>query len=293
MVKYPNLTEMQQQNLPALTKPAQQMCAKFEDSTHQLWHCETIDGPMVLKLCNHDTIKTSSFWQGVNSLFAVDFPDSLNQIQQIHTFLSEHGCLNIPEYIASEASRYVLVRHITGDDAETVSDSMVRKLASHLAQLHRHQLSNWGAFHHTGFSAKQWSERLQHTLMTLAELHPVTIPNNMLEHALEQAKKLNVTMFSPIMLDLRWDQMLHQQGQLSAIVDMDAFVVGPRELELVLLEYQLNKQQANTFEQAYQEISDMPALADQRYGYRLLLFLMNSLGETDIAKWMNAPIWWK
>lgn len=294
MVNYPNLTETQQQNLPALTKPAQAMSAKFEDSTHQLWHCETIDGPMVLKLCNHETIKISSFWQGVNTLFAVDFPDSLNQMQHTHTFLSEHSCLNIPEYIASEASSYVLVRHIIGDDVdgETVSDPMVRKLACHLAQLHRHQLPSWGAFHHAGFSAKQWSQRLQHTLMSLAELHPMSIPNNILEYALEQAKKLDVTMFSPIMLDLRWDQMLHQQGQLSAIVDMDAFVFGPKELELVLLEYQLNKEQADCFKQAYQEMSNMPALAEQRYCYRLLLFLMNSLGETDITKWMNAPTRW-
>lgn len=292
MVNYPNLTETQQQNLPALIKPAEAMPVKFDDSTHQLWFCETSDGPMVLKLCNHETIKISPFWQGMNSLFAVNFPDSLSQIEHIHQFLGEQSCLTIPQYIASESSSYVLTRYLSGDDVdfENVSDVMVTQLARHIAQLHQHHHSNWGAFHQAVFSDKQWPEQLQHTLITLAELH--SIPKHILDHALAQAKNLNVSMFSPIMLDLRWDQMLHQQGQLSALVDMDAFVIGPRELELVLLEYQLNKKQADYFEASYREFSEIPDLAEQRYCYRLLLFLMNSLGETDINKWMDAPTRW-
>jgi len=271
------------------------MPPKFEDSTHQLWHCETTDGSMVLKLCNHQTIQTSLFWQGMNSLFAVDFPNSLGQIEQIHQFLSEQSCLNVPEFIASESSSYVLSRYVTGDDVnfENISDLMVKQLASHIVQIHRHQWLNWGAFDHAAFSEQQWSERLQQTLIRLSEVHPTTIPSNILNHALEQAKTLRVSSFSPIMIDLRWDQMLHQQGYISAIVDMDAFVIGPKELELVLLEYQLTQEQADLFARSYQEISELPELAGQRYCYRLLLFLMNSLGEVDITKWMSTSTRWR
>jgi aminoglycoside phosphotransferase (APT) family kinase protein len=133
---------------------------------------------------------------------------------------------------------------------------------------------------------------LQSTLSSLVELHAITIPEQVLEKALQQAADLNIETFVPIMLDLRWDQMLHQQGQLSAIVDMDAFVVGPRELELVLLEYQLNEHQAGVFIEAYRASAEWPDLTEQRFCYRLLLFLMNSLGETDVNKWMNASIRW-
>jgi aminoglycoside phosphotransferase (APT) family kinase protein len=94
------------------------------------------------------------------------------------------------------------------------------------------------------------------------------------------------------MMDLRWDQMLHQQGQLSAIVDMDAYVIGPPELELILLEYQLSPEQAERFKAIYLDVADMPDLSAVRHTYRLLLFLMNSLGETDIQKWMSAPSYW-
>ncbi len=287
------MTENQQKDLPALIQPASLIAAKFEDSTHQLWHCQTVDGPLVLKLCNQQTIQTSTFWLGINDLFEIDFPASLAHIDKTHHFLNEEGELQVPEFIASEASAFVLARFLAGEDVdfEQVSDDMVIQLAKHIAKLHHSQHSNWGAFHHVVFSNTQWSTRLQHTLSSLAEVHPSIIPKQVLEQALQQATNLNIEIFVPIMLDLRWDQMLHQQGQLSAIVDMDAFVVGPRELELVLLEYQLNEHQAGVFAQTYQASAEWPDLTEQRYCYRLLLFLMNSLGETDVNKWMNAPIY--
>lgn len=295
MVNYPRLTLSQQQDLPALIQPASLIVAKFEDSTHQLWHCETVDGSMVLKLCNHQTVQTSTFWQAMNQLFDIDFPASLAHIDKTHNFLSEQGELQIPDFIAAEASSFVLVRYLEGEDVdfEHVSDGIVTQLARHLAKIHQSKYSHWGALHRAEFSSAQWSTRLQNTLSSLAKVHPITIPEDVLEQALQQATELNIETFVPIMLDLRWDQMLHQQDQLSAIVDMDAFVIGPRELELVLLEYQLNEHQAALFAQAYQITTDWPDLTEQRLCYRLLLFLMNSLGETDVKKWMNTAIRWR
>ena len=271
------------------------MVAKFEDSTHQLWHCETVDGPMVLKVCNHQTIQNATFWQGMNLLFDLNFPASLAHINKTHDFLSEQGELQIPEFIASAASTFVLARYLGGHDVDfkQVSDDMVRQLAKHIAKLHQSKHLHWGAFHHAEFTSEQWSTRLQLTVSTLVKLHPSTIPEYIVAQALQQAAKLNIEIFAPIMLDLRWDQMLHQQGKLSAIVDMDAFVIAPKALELVLLEYQLNQHQADIFKQSYQAKTDWPDLTQQRYCYRLLLFLMNSLGETDVEKWMNADIRWR
>lgn len=285
---------MQQQDLPALIQPASPISAKFEDSTHQLWQCETVDGTMILKVCNHQTIQNSTFWQGMNQLFDINFPASLAHIDKTHHFLNEQGELESPEFIASEASAFVLARYLDGDDVdfEYISDDMVTQLARHLAKLHQSKHSHWGAFHHAEFSREQWSIRLQNTLCALTESHPLTLPEEIIEQALQQTAKLNIDNFVPIMLDLRWDQMLHQQGQLSAIVDMDAFVIGPRELELVLLEYQLTLDQAEIFSQTYQTMTDWPDLTEHRFSYRLLLFLMNSLGETDIEKWMNATTKW-
>jgi len=293
LVAYPGLSPQQQRNLPSLLRPASPIAAKFDDSTHQLWHCDTADGPMVLKLCNHRTIRKSPFWQGMNYLFQIDFPASLNCINKTYRFISEHSTLNTPEFIASESSVFVLARFLSGDDVslDSVSNHMVMQLARHMAGLHIYQQPKWGALHEPLQLASDWPKRLQKTLKALASQQSI-VPKQILDQALQQAEEINIDTFAPIMTDFRWDQMLHQQGQLAAIVDMDAFVTGPIELELVLLEYQLDERQANYFSEAYQDIADMPDLSTQRYCYRLLLFLMNSLGETDIEKWMNAPERW-
>jgi hypothetical protein len=90
------------------------------------------------------------------------------------------------------------------------------------------------------------------------------------------------------MPDLRWDQFLENDGKLSALVDLDAFVFAPRELDFILLEYLLNQQQARVFAQQYQQSHSLPDLSVVRKPYRLLLFLMNVLGEEDIDTWMQA-----
>ena len=91
------------------------------------------------------------------------------------------------------------------------------------------------------------------------------------------------------MPDLRWDQFLMQQGKLSALVDLDAIVYGPRTLEFVLLEYLLDQTQAECFATEYQNYQSIPDLTKVRLPYRLLLFLMNVLGETDLNSWLNHP----
>ena len=91
------------------------------------------------------------------------------------------------------------------------------------------------------------------------------------------------------MPDLRWDQFLRQQDKLSALVDLDAIVYGPRTLEFVLLEYLLDPSQAECFAAEYQNYQVIPDLTDVRLPYRLLLFSMNVLGETDLDEWLNHP----
>jgi hypothetical protein len=292
LVNYPNLTPSQQKDLPALIQPASMMAAKFEDSTHQLWQCQTIDGPMMLKVCNQQIVAASSFWQGMNSLFALSFPACLADMAAIYKQVQYISPLIVPEYIASdfyESASYILVRLIEGDDinAEAISDEMVQNLAHHISDCHRHQSATWGTLLTPQLSEDQWSTRLQCTLRQLATTR--AIPQNILQDALQQAGMIKEIECVSIMIDLRWDQFLHQNGKLTAIVDLDAFVTGPRALELVLLEYLLDKRQAVIFKQYYEKTHLMPDLTKVRTAYRVLLFLMNVLGDTDIKHWMNSP----
>ena len=290
MHTYPLLTPLEQDNLPALIAVPSLLPSNFADSTHQVFLCETVNGPMVLKVCDEGSVTQSGFWQGLNHLFLADFPNSLAQIDRIHDLLAKQGCFAIPEYVASSRGRFVLSRFIAGVDVSSaqVTDDMVLQLAKHIAQLHQHTQPTWGNLHTPAYKAREWNNRLQATLTALSAQDDVTIGKSLLTAVLAQANTINETDFAPMMLDLRWDQFrtVAQSNEL-ALIDLDAFVIGPRSLELVLLEYVLTPQQFSLFKSIYTEKNDWPDYSAQKASYQLLLFLMQVLGETDLASWMK------
>ncbi len=291
MVAYPALSQHQQRKLPTLLKPATPVVAQFDDSSHQLWFCQTSIGALVLKVADKPVVRCSSFWQGVNRLFALNFPASLADTNAVQQFLSRHSPLTIPECLSAN-SGFVLCRRLAGKtiDAETVNPEIIRQLARHIAALHQQTVDHWGAIQKPKFSADLWASRLRQTLSYLAANNDIAISPVRLGNALKQAADIQASSFVPVMLDLRWDQFLTEDGKLTALVDLDAFVLAPRELELVLLELLLNASQAALFAEEYQRVHFLPDLSGVRTAYRSLLFLMNVLGETDCEAWLAKPL---
>lgn len=295
MVSYPLLSATQQHNLPKLIH-VRALPAMYEDSTHQLWHCDTVDGEMMLKVCNRANVKNASFWQGMKTLFDVDLTQSLGQFNRVYQQLSQLSSLAIPEFIAADCASepsspaFILTRMVSGImvDVKHVNNDMIISLAKHISQCHQCENTQWGELHNAKKRAKEWGDKLHSTLMLLAESQ--NIPSEIWDDIGNQAKLISVEKFVPVMIDLRWDQFLQQDGKLTTLVDLDAFVYAPKELELVLLEYLLDEQQAREFKRYYQQKQRMPDLSAVRSPYRLLLFLMNVLGESDIKSWMNAVI---
>lgn len=291
MFTYPLLTAAEQASLPKLIAQPSAIPNKFEDSTHQLFYCQTADGEMVLKVCNQATIAKSHFWLGANHLFAADFPNSLGTIHLTHHFLQNNGALTVPDFVAASANRFVLSRFLAGKDIVTeIADQWVMQLAEHISRLHQSAYHSWGKLHAPPLAAHEWGSRLHDTLVLLAKQHDILITEPLLAEVLAQAPHCHETEFVPMMLDLRWDQFRNSQindsgGHDLALLDLDAFVIAPRALNLVLLEYVLTPEQLALFKQHYTH--RWPDHTVNTPCYQLLLFLMNVLGETDLAKWMQ------
>lgn len=291
MLTYPQLTSSEQASLPKLIAQPKAIPNKFEDSTHQLFYCQTIDGPMVLKVCNEATIEKSPFWLGANHLFAADFPKSLGNIRSTHHFLEKKGALAVPDFVSASANRFVLTHFLAGKDLETerVADQWVIKLAEHIAKLHQCSYASWGKLNAPQFSAPEWGDRLYETLVFLVKQQHTCIAEPLVKEVLAHAKSIQETDFVPVMLDLRWDQLrLSDAGNHAlALIDLDAFVIAPRALDLILLEYVLTPTQLIIFKGHYTETHRWPDHNANTPCYQLLLFLMNVLGESDLEKWMR------
>jgi hypothetical protein len=281
-----------QSQLPALIH-AEKLLPMFDDSTHELWRCETQQGALILKCCSRPQLNSSPFWQVMQRLFGLDLPSAFACYPQLHASLDKMTRLPIPELVASAAEQgdapaYALHRALSGETLmqSQLNDQMVLQLAEQLAQLHQQALPSWGMVSAQQFSSSAWPERLRTTLEAMCANQPEAL--RCLESIRAELDALKPSEFCWVMMDNRWDQYLTDGKQITALVDLDAFVIAPRELELVLLEYQLSPQQAMLFKQGYQAHLAWPDLSTLRSSYRLLLFVMNALGETDIDRWMNA-----
>ncbi|WP_029933852.1 hypothetical protein [Thiomicrospira pelophila] len=267
---------------------AQPQPTLYHDSTHQLFYLQTEQGDKVLKTLNPNA-QQQDFWRNVRVLFGLDLQQHLQHQAWCSRQLADLTDLAIPQIEwavnpSESLQGFVLASKLAGEtgQAKWMNQTNVERFARHLSSLHQVQYSSWGVWHQPQYPLNDWSTRLAQRLKSWM---------NSTDHqawwsAIEQAEALHIDSAVPTMLDCRWDQFLFEQKQLSALVDLDAFVLAPVELTWVILEYLLDEHQAWWFKQAY---GDLPDLTQVRAPYRLWLFGLNLLGETDLAHWMAAP----
>lgn len=92
-----------------------------------------------------------------------------------------------------------------------------------------------------------------------------------------------------VLADIAPWQFLLRDGKAAALIDVDAYVVGPRELELVFLEYFVDDRAARLIATGYRELGVLPPLAAVRPIYRLLGYLLTILPDIDLDTWMAWP----
>lgn len=273
----------------------------FEDSTNQLWQVSWLNAGKlekgILKLCPLSHVSDSPFWQGMQGLFELRYPQEVVAYPKVYRLLESWSILNVPKlHLArsggQEYASVLLTQKLEGDAliSSQVNADMAADLGSHLGHLHQQSSEFYGPLFAAGLDAQGWGQRVHSVITELAQQQAVSLQPY--EKQLDQFKRIDRASkeaFVPIMPDLRWDQFLSKSGRLHALVDLDAMVWGRRELELVLLEYLLEADWVEVFAASYQRHLPLPDLSEVRTTYRLLLFLMGVLGEVSLEKWMLAP----
>ncbi len=268
--------------LPVRVVKALPLAYEFTDSTNALWLIGT-DEPRVLflKLLARDA---TPFWQVMDTLFDVRPRDQYGLFADLYQRVGSMTALSVPNLRhcsnqTADHAAYLLTDMLFGDPlhAEQVSNTMVVNLALHLASLHRNAQSTWGNFFDGQSSASDWASTVKETL---SHTFPFDDSIRDFNHC--------PRCFVPMMPDLRWDQFLVTGGQLSALVDLDAFVFAPIELDFVLLEYLMSDKQLALWVDAYQAVGGVvPDIGAVRAVYRKLLFAMTVLGVNDLTQWLR------
>ncbi|MFK3936410.1 hypothetical protein ACI2JA_02705 [Alkalihalobacillus sp. NPDC078783] len=93
-----------------------------------------------------------------------------------------------------------------------------------------------------------------------------------------------------VLIDMDPTQFLSDGNIITGLVDTEAYVVAPRELDFIGLEYLLDEQSAAAFKEGYQTVLALPQLDQVRMPYRFLYRLLSVQGNVELKAWMNEKI---
>ncbi len=97
------------------------------------------------------------------------------------------------------------------------------------------------------------------------------------------------TAFHLMMTDLSANQFVYDEGlhAIRGVVDLDAYVVGPREWELTILELCLPE--GSAFRRGYERYGALPDLSGCRDVYRFFSYLCDPWERADLSEFLARP----
>jgi hypothetical protein len=221
-----------------------------------------------------------SFWSTLRALFGID-PRVASEAVPIYELLSEISPIPVPglRRVGTASGRaWLVVELMTGAPltsfAELSGDGL-RELGRGLATIHRRRFDTLGSPSGSlRYPPEDFPRRLAKLVRTAAGagLIDAALAGEMCAAAGELPPPAAGALVLP---DIFPPQFLARDGRVTAIVDVDAYVVGPRELDLVGLELFLDEVTAAHVARGYREIAELPALESVRRVYRYFLWVLD------------------
>lgn len=241
---------------------------------------------------------TGPFWGNLHKLFGIN-PLCAAEITPIHTLLQAISPIAVPQVlkVGHAADREWLVVELMQGypiaDFGQLSDRGLVDFGRSLGHIHSRSF-DWvgnpsGSVH---LAPSTFPERLVTLFRTSLDCYP---DDPGLSEWMDPMCAAAVQLPPPeanvlIMPDIAPYQFLQHNGQLVALIDIDAYAIGPRELDFICLEYWLDQRSANLFAQGYREILPLPQLERVRPVYRYLCRLLTIRSDLDyLQRWMSWP----
>ncbi len=268
----------------------------YSGHASDVWRVRTASGVVVVRAYRWGG-PGGPFWGGLHQLFGID-PSQVWDLDPLNARLTSLSPVPAPRVLRKgvlEGRQFVIVEHMPGgplDDFKTQPDGLLEELGYTLARLHSHSSPYYGhPAGHVRHPVSSWGTRLAETMRTLVQTLDVYDQRveDMLEPICLAAQQIVLTEPVLVMPDIDPRQFLADGTRLTAIVDTEAYVVGPREIDLLALEYVLDQRTAAAFSRGYQAVQPLPDLEPVRTVYRYLLRLLEVQGAVDLDEWMNWP----
>lgn len=269
----------------------------YEDHASNVWLVKTNYEEVIVRSSKLNEEPNNDFWWGCKQLFGID-PRLVHDLEIINHTLGQYTTLPIPKLLRKYVldREYIVVEKLEGQTLQSFinqPDSLLYNFGKGLAEIHQYKtnyVGNPSRTHQIPLHSFH-----QHMIQTSKELierfhsHNPKI-HNRLKEFISQTSSLPVPKeASFVLIDMDPTQFLTDGKKITGLVDTEAYAIGPREFDLIGLEYLFTKTEAAAFRKGYETISPLPSLTLCREPYRYLYRLLSVQGNVDLDEWMEHP----
>lgn len=249
----------------------------------------------ILKENNMREESLSPFWRTMRDVFGLTMAGQIAHIAAIAKHVEGNGSVAVARPAAAQGDLHIYpaMEGVPWEpDTFPASPAACGQLGRMLGGLHSLPLEGFGTMYDHSGDPDAFLRRL----LAAVERRRVEYraEDKSVARALEAAARTPApTGFALIMADISANQFLFAPGLegIAAVVDLDAYVAGPPEWELAVVEMCLPDEDcAAAFAQGYREIRPLPALAPCRTLYRLAMYLCDPWDAPPVDEFLGQNI---
>ena len=268
----------------------------YEDHASDVWLVKTDYQEVVARSSRMTAEPSNEFWWGCRKLFGID-PRQVYELEHVNNKLSDLTSIPVPKVInkgEAFAREFVVVEKLKGEVVQSFigqPSSVLQSLGEGLAEIHRHNEN------YIGSPSGNFKVRLEDFNQHLKDIMTEVVSRFYFDQEPIKSKlleindlldRLPIPEFSTfVLVDMDPTQFLSNSKVITGLVDTEAYVIAPRELDFIGLEYVLDEKAAMSFKVGYENVMEIPDLTKCRTIYRYLYRLLSVQGRVDIDEWIN------
>ncbi|WP_152656056.1 hypothetical protein [Oceanobacillus sp. CFH 90083] len=277
-------------------KEVQELSPGYEDHASDVWLVKTENQEVVVRSSRMTEEPNNDFWWGCKKLFGID-PRRVFELENVNNTLNNITSIPIPRVLNKGncfSREFVVVEKLTGEMVKSFEgkpSTVLQSLGEGLANIHMNRKK------YVGNPSGTYKVRLevfhQHLKHTMAEI-VFKFYNEEKEISKKLAEVKDLLDKAPIpeystfvLVDMDPTQFLSDGKVISGLVDTEAYVIAPRELDFIGLEYVLDEKSAMEFKTGYEKVLELPDLTGVRKPYRYLYRLLSVQGDMNIDEWLG------
>jgi hypothetical protein len=267
------------------------------DSTNTVYELKYKNTEYILKKCKMNENNPSTFWQYMKYVFGHDFHDQIINLEILFKKLSNEFIPIAKPVFIDPLLQYHVYEKIEGinysPDMFPENINIHSQLGRFIGYQHQFVYKNYGTIYCQnknsfendiyGFSKnvieKYWTDR-----------NDVKYYFNGIFQ-----DKVPFDNYSLIMPDISANQFIFSgdMDRTNGVIDLDAYIVGPRELELTIIELCIpNNECADYFKKGYEIFNKLPLLRKYRKIFRFVSYLCDLDNTENMEDFLTRNIYY-